>query len=195
MPFLEFLYSSGRRRPAPTAGRAARRKIPPSSATGCLYRDSLLNHGDLNAWCEICDVTNQASQQKPARGGPLAGSTRYRNYARPPWPPIWFESPPVGAGAPGPARRHGGACRRRSPPSGVSQPATGAMLWAKGSCCCAWADRLPRLRSSPATAVPPPGPQSLCPPRTSPGLAPPKWAAWDGEYAGRRRGPRPLSGP
>ena len=148
----------------------------------------------LNAWCEIGDVTKQASQQKPARGGPVAGSTRYRNYARRSWPPTWFESRPVGVGAPGPARRHGGACQRLSPLSGVSQPAIGAMLWARDSCCCAWGDRLPQLHSRLATAVPPPGLQSLCPLHSSPRLAPPKWAAWDGEYAGRRRSPRPRSG-
>ena len=42
--------------------------------------------GLLNAWCEIGDVTNPASRQKPARAGPVAGSTRYRNYAGRPWP-------------------------------------------------------------------------------------------------------------
>ena len=50
------------------------------------------------------------------------------------------------------------------PRFGVSQPASGAVLWARGSCCCLWAERSAGRRSSPATAYATPGPRSPCPP-------------------------------
>ena len=46
--------------------------------------------------------------------------------------PAWSESPPVGAGAPSPARGHGRASQRLFLRFGVSRPASGAVPWAKG---------------------------------------------------------------